>query len=65
MKNWEINQRKYIQSYKKDNYKRVPLDLKIDYYNDVLKPAVERSGMAVNAFIKQAIQEKIERDGLQ
>ena len=61
----KYNANKYTQMYKKENYKRVPLELRLDYYNGVFIPAVNRAGVAVNAFIKQAIQEKIERDQLQ
>ena len=62
MKNWEINKRKYIEKYKKQNYKRVPLDIAADYYRDILKPAAERAGLPVNTFIKNAIQEKIDKE---
>ena len=47
--------------YAKENLKRVPFDLTKEYYEDVLKPAAEAAGMKINAFIKEAIAEKIER----
>jgi len=34
-----------------------------EYYEDLL-PCIERSGMKVATFVKEAIREKIERDGL-
>ena len=52
---------KSSMAYAKKNIKRVPLDMQQDYYNDVLIPAVEKSGLSVNGFIKAAIAEKIER----
>ena len=54
-----------VYEYAKNHFKRVPLDVGIDFYNDELKPAADRAGMKVNAFIKLAISEKIERDRLQ
>lgn len=51
--------------YREKAIKRIPLDVQIEYYENTLKPAVEKSGTPVNTFIKQAIQEKIERDRLQ
>lgn len=51
--------------YKEKAIKRVPLDMQKEYFETVLKPAAEKSGMPVNTFIKQAITEKIERDKLQ
>ena len=42
--------------------KRVPLDMQKDYYEQVLKPAADRSGVPVNTYIKNAIREKIERE---
>jgi hypothetical protein len=50
--------------YAKNNIKRVPFDCQKDYYEEVLKPAAEKAGMPVNAFIKAAIAEKIERENL-
>ena len=33
-------------------------------YDERIKPAIEKSGLKPTTFIKQAINEKIERDGL-
>lgn len=52
----------YDIKYAREKLKRVPLDLQIDYYNNVLKPAAERAGLPVNTFIKNAIQEKIDKE---
>ena len=51
----------YSIKYAKSNLKRIPLDVPKDYYETVLKPTAESCGIGVNTFIKQAIQEKIER----
>ena len=51
----------YITAYKKENYKRVPLDLKKEQYQE-LKAAADCAGTSINAYIKTAIEEKILRD---
>ena len=48
--------------YAKKNLKRVPLDVKKEYYTDVIEKAALDRGMSVRAFILQAIEEKIERE---
>lgn len=47
--------------YKAAKIKRVPLDMQIDDY-DALKAAASCAGQAVNAYIKQAVRERMERD---
>ena len=54
----ELKQNKL--EYAKKNYKRVPLDLPIDDY-DILKSHCDKIGVAVNTFIKQAIQDKLSK----
>lgn len=49
---------KEINDYKKKTYKRIALEIKKDDY-EILKNAATGSGITVNAFIKQAIQEKL------
>lgn len=44
--------------------KRVPLDVRKEYYDNVLSLIPDLSGTPVNTFIKTAITEKIQRDGL-
>ncbi len=52
----------YRYEYEKKALKRVPLDMqKSDY--EVLANAAKSAGIPVNTFIKQAIAEKMERDG--
>lgn len=48
--------------WKRKNYKRVPLDLKQDYY-DAVKAFLDERGYKVNTYIKAALSEKLSRDG--
>ena len=50
---------KYINDFKKANYKRVSLELKKSDY-EKLQAAAAAAGDPVNAFIKKAISEKLE-----
>lgn len=54
------NKKKYDLEYSKKHYKRVPLDMPIDDY-DELKAHCDKIGVAINTFIKQAIQDKISK----
>mgnify|MGYP005821833049 CR=1 FL=1 len=54
-------QGKYSVAYAKKNLKRIPLDVKKEYYEDVIVKAAEKAGMSIRAFIISAIEEKIER----
>lgn len=47
--------------YAKGKLKRVPLDLNKEYYEGVLVPAASAAGLSINAYIKEAIAEKIEK----
>ena len=56
---------KYLEKtyqYRKEHLKRVGLDFNITYYNDVLMPEVKKSGLTISGYIKQAIEEKMDRD---
>ncbi|WP_411336109.1 hypothetical protein [Ruminococcus gauvreauii] len=55
-------QGKYSMEYAKKNLKRIPLDVKREYYDEVIVKAAEKTGMSVRAFILSAIEEKIERE---
>lgn len=55
----ELKQNKL--EYAKKNYKRVPLDMPIDDYEQ-LKALCDEKGIGVNPYIKQAISEKMARD---
>lgn len=44
--------------------RRVPLDVRKEYYAAVVSKIPELTGMTIGGFIKAAITEKIQRDGL-
>lgn len=48
--------------WQKNNMKRIPLDVRKEYYNDVLLPAVQKAGESVNGYIKKAIADRIEKE---
>ncbi|HBA48035.1 MAG TPA: hypothetical protein DCZ91_09625 [Lachnospiraceae bacterium] len=55
-------QKQSTYKYKAKNIKRIPLDMqKMDYENLVFISA--KSGKSVNGYIKEAIAEKLEREG--
>lgn len=59
-----FDKNKYDIEYQKANIKRVPLNVRKDYYAQVLAKIPEVTDSSINGFIKAAIREKIERDGL-
>ena len=50
--------------YIKEKQQQITLRFKKEDFEQRIQPAIEKSGMATATFIKQAIDEKIERDGL-
>ena len=50
--------------YLKTSVKKVDLKYKNEEYEQEIKPAIDKSGLPVATFIKQAVEEKIERDDL-
>lgn len=50
--------------YIKDKQQRLEIKYKKNEYDTIIQPAIEKSGLPAATFIKQAIQEKIERDNL-
>lgn len=48
--------------YARENLKRIPLDVKRQYYDEVVKPEADKRGLKVRQFILQAIDEKIQRE---
>lgn len=58
---YNAKKKAYNQAYTKENYKRVPLDLRKEKYDEV-KEAADRTGHTVNGYIKTAIDEKLERE---
>ncbi len=59
----EVAKRATIK-YVKDKQQRIEVKYKNDEYQSRIQPAIEKSGLPVATFIKQAVDEKIERDGL-
>lgn len=50
--------------YVKEHQKQVVVKYKNEEFESRIRPAVEKSGMPMATFIKQAVNEKILRDGL-
>ncbi|NBI73746.1 hypothetical protein [Otoolea muris] len=59
---YDEKQKKYSIKYARENLKRIPLDVKKEYYDKVIVAEAEKRGMSVRAFILQAIEEKISND---
>lgn len=55
-------QGQYSMEYAKKKLKRIPLDVKKEYYDEVILKAAEENGMSVRAFILSAIEEKINKN---
>lgn len=55
------SQKKATIKYAKEKLKRIPLDVKKEYYEEVIESEAKKRGMSVRAFILQAIQHEIER----
>lgn len=49
--------------YKAEKIKRVPLDVQLAFYDEI-KAAADQAGESVNGYIKEAIRQRMERDGL-
>lgn len=54
-------QNKATQKYKSKHYRRIPLDVTKDKYEEISNHATAH-GESVNGFIKRAIDETIDRD---
>ncbi len=54
------NKKAYTSNYVKEKYKRVPLNLTLEKYEEV-KTRSEEMGESVNGFIKQAIDDRLEK----
>ncbi len=52
--------RRAAKKYKGENIKRIPLDVKKSFYEEI-REAAESSGESVNGFIKKAIQNRLKR----
>ncbi len=56
-------QRAASVKWQKENYSRIPLDVPRAYHEE-LKRIAQAKGVTLGAFIKTAIAEKLERDGI-
>ena len=54
-------QKKANTKYRKENIKRIPLDVQNEKY-DQIKAAATAAGETVNGFIKRAIDERLDRE---
>lgn len=52
---------KYDMEYAKKNLKRIPLDVQKAEY-DTIKTAADKAGEKVNAYIKEAIKQRMQRE---
>lgn len=52
--------KQYTMEYAKQKYKRIPLDVTLEKYEEI-KKASEKVGETVNGFIKKAIDTRIEK----
>ncbi len=59
---YDEKQKDYSVRYAKNNLKRIPLDVKKEYYTEVIEKEATKREMSVRAFILKAIEEKIERE---
>lgn len=53
--------KEYTIKYQKEHQKRIPLNMKKEYYDDILKPAADMMDEPVATFIKIAIEERLDR----
>ena len=52
------SQKKAAEKYKKENIKRIPLDVQKDKYDEI-KAAADKCGESVNGYIKAAIDKRL------
>lgn len=52
---------KYKIDYAKEHYKRIPLDVTPDKYDEIKKTSA-RMGESVNGYIKKAINDRLKRN---
>lgn len=54
----------YDIEYAKENLKRISVNFQKDEFETRIKPSIEKTGLPLSTFIKTAIYEKIDREGL-
>ncbi len=57
-----VDKTNYNIQYAKEHQKRIPINWLKDDYENRVKPAIDKSGMSVSAYFKQAVNEKIKKD---
>ena len=55
------NKKRYNMEYAKQQYKRIPLDVQKEKYEEI-KAAADKASESVNGYIKKAIDERMQRD---
>ena len=56
------SQKKATAKYKEKAYKRIPLDVRTEEYEE-LKEYCDRTGKSINGFIRDLIKEAIKKEG--
>lgn len=57
----KAKKRQYDLEYAKTHLKRIPLDVRLDKYNEI-KAHADNQGESLNGFVKRAIDETMKRD---
>ena len=58
---YDEKRKESMMKYAKENLKRIPLDVqKVEY--DKIKAAADQAGEKVNAYIKEAIKQRMDRE---
>lgn len=52
-------QKEYAMDYAKRTLKRIPLDVKKEYYENVIVPEAEKYGLSVRAFILEQLRKRL------
>lgn len=58
------NKKAYDKLYRKEKLKRVEIHWLKEDFESKIQPAILKTGKPINTFIKEAVREKIEREGL-
>jgi len=65
MSNYDPKKNEYNINYFREHYKQLKIYVPKDYHSEVLMPAVKKSGLSMNRFVRQAIDDYIEAAGLE
>lgn len=58
------NRKVSAMKYKSEKQKQIALSYKKDDFEQRIQPAIQKSGKPVATFIKEAVEEKLQKDGL-